>query len=113
MRKENPFLPCMFDPTKACDCPLKPQNAESLNELGNRDRMIRSAIQRQGYDRVSPGLIKELLVNPHGGFFTEAFNKSLPFSPEMLGIRRLIVGMRRIKLRELEQNQTNPQCPHS
>ena len=81
MNKERSQIPCVINPEKICDCPLRSLNAEYVNYAGKKDRGIRSAIQRQGYDHVSPGLIKELLTHPQGGYYTEAFNMVFEFSP--------------------------------
>jgi hypothetical protein len=91
MSKESSMIPCLYDPSKNCNCPLLAVNAGFINNLGNKIGGIRGSIQREGYDRVSPGLIKELLENPEGGFYTEALNQVLPFSSDMLRIRQNII----------------------
>lgn len=90
MSKEGQ-IPCIFDPNKNCDCALKSFSAQYVNYVG-KDRGIRGAIQRDGYDRVSAGLIKELLVNPTGSFYTEALDQKLPFSENMRKIRKNIIA---------------------
>jgi len=113
MNKERSQTPCMANPDKICDCPLKSLNAKYLNYAGKKDRGIRSAIQRQGYDRVSPGLIKELLVKPQGGYFTEAFNTVLKFSPVMREIRENIIdAWSRTIMRAVGYDQSKIPCPN-
>jgi Uma2 family endonuclease len=106
-------IPCLRNTEVECDCPWLPENAASINEMGNRDRVIRSGLQRAGYDRVSPQLIVELLVNPRGSFYTEAFDEQFPFGREAWGVREYIMRERFLLLWRLEHlyEVDEIQCP--
>lgn len=109
MRKETSSrLPCLLDHSRGCDCPLVKNNAAHMNKLG-KNRGLRNVIQRQGYDKVNVGLIKELLTNPKGSFYTEAFNTKLKFPQEMLQIRYEI-GRERLSLLLRLENPKNIKC---
>ena len=113
MNKERSQIPCVINPEKICDCPLRSLNAEYVNYAGKKDRGIRSAIQRQGYDHVSPGLIKELLTHPQGGYYTEAFNMVFEFSPVMREIRENIIdAWVRTVSRAVGYDQSKIPCPN-
>ena len=110
MRKEvSSRIPCLFN-NSPCNCPLVAENATHMNKLG-KNRGLRNVIQRQGYDRVNVGLIKELLTNPKGSFYTSAFEEKLKFSlpPEMKSIR-LEIGRDRLYLLTDLENPKDIKC---
>src|SRR4030042_3277396 len=111
MGKENSQLPCIANPDRICDCPLKEANAYYLNNIGNKCRSVRSAIQRQGYDRVSVGLIVELLRNPFGRYYTESLDSAYPFSKEMRDIRQRIIAVWKNKVELLAEEHPETTCP--
>lgn len=108
--KEKPKIPCLWNPEAVCDCEHLAENVKSLNEFGNRNRSIRARMQREGYDRVSPALIRELLMNPHGGFFTTAFNEVVTFGGGMWAIRYQLGLWRLDLLMTLESEHGNVKC---
>lgn len=111
--ERNSYIPCIYNPNLVCDCRLKSGNAKLLNEWGNNARGLRSEIQRQGYDKVSPGLIRNLLVNPNGGYYTEALERVLSFSPGMLIIReRLISRWKNMIMKVSDYDLDEIPCPN-
>jgi hypothetical protein len=102
----------MVDPKIECHCPFVRQNADFFNQI-SRDRVVRSQIQREGYDRVTPLLIRSLLLHPDGSFYTTAFEDKLRFSHTMAtAIRNFIIRRRwELYLYQLETDPNHIRCP--
>jgi hypothetical protein len=113
MGKEGGRLPCFENPMRVCDCPLRRFNAAYVNNLATKKetRGLRVAIQHEGYDRVTTGLIVELIRNPYGKYYTDLFEEPYPFSPEMREIRRQILNIWRNNVILLAQKNPNFTCP--
>jgi len=111
MGKENPHFPCLANPERDCNCPLLSANVKYINNLGGKDRAIRSAMQRDGYHPVSPGLIAELIRDPYGGYYTDIQEGVYPFSEEMRKIRQKILNTWNRRVSVITKELPEYTCP--
>jgi hypothetical protein len=108
-------LPCFENPEErpVCDCPLRRFNAGFVNNLATKKegRGLRVAIQHEGYDKVSVGLIVELIRNPNGRYYTDLFEEKYPFSPKMREIRKRLLNEWRYAAEFIAEKNPDFTCP--
>ena len=82
-------VPCMFDPTKACNCRWYVLNEQDLIAYAKR-RYIKGIFNREGFDQVTFDLFSSLMHEPNRVQFSDALQSYIKFSKQLLALRATI-----------------------